>query len=164
MTVINSNRAVRGPVTAIPLVAGKGVKITADTVNNRYVAEVDETVLMDTETLVSNGLHIPLSENFTNFERIRIEGTRNPTSANAASACSEYAADSTHYKFRFFALLPQGANSTDLLFDCMDCELSASTLTVNKYFRKTVTTTISTATDVPLSITKIVGINRIASN
>jgi hypothetical protein len=74
MTVINSNRAVRGPVTAIPLVAGKGVKITADTVNNRYVAEVDETVLWEnTEGKLTKDLTFPLtlSENITNFEKVK---------------------------------------------------------------------------------------------
>ena len=77
MTVINSNRAVRGPVTAIPLVAGKGVKITADTVNNRYVAEVDETVLWEGNQEAGNT--VILSESSANFERLVVyvdtEGT-----------------------------------------------------------------------------------------
>ncbi len=75
MTVINSNRVVRGPVTAVPLVAGKGVKITADTVNNRYVAEVDETVLWE-KTSGTNGCNLggslTTSEPVTNFERYKI--------------------------------------------------------------------------------------------
>ena len=54
MTVINSNRVVRGPVTAIPLVAGKGVVITADTVNNRYVAEIDSDYIVTTEETVGS--------------------------------------------------------------------------------------------------------------
>ena len=45
MTAINSNRAIRGPVTAVPVVAGKGVRLVADTENNRWVVEADETVL-----------------------------------------------------------------------------------------------------------------------
>lgn len=69
MTVINSNRVVRGPVTAIPLVAGKGVKITADTVNNRYVAEVDETVLWEGTSSGANPT-FSLSESMSNFEYI----------------------------------------------------------------------------------------------
>lgn len=35
MTAINSNRAIRGPVTAVPVVAGKGVHLVAGTENNR---------------------------------------------------------------------------------------------------------------------------------
>jgi hypothetical protein len=77
MTVINSNRAVRGPVTAIPLVAGKGVKITADTVNNRYVAEVDETVLWSDD---NGAATFTASEVITNFERIAVYVTDNPLS------------------------------------------------------------------------------------
>lgn len=71
MTVINSNRVVRGPVTAIPLVAGKGVRLVADTENNRWVVEADETVLWDGSTTGSDG-DITLSESMTNFERIGI--------------------------------------------------------------------------------------------
>ena len=54
MTAINSNRAIRGPVTAVPLVAGKGVVITADTVNNRYVAEIDSDYIVTTEETVGS--------------------------------------------------------------------------------------------------------------
>lgn len=43
MTAVNLNRAVRGPVTAVPIVAGKGVRLVADTENNRWVAELDIT-------------------------------------------------------------------------------------------------------------------------
>ena len=39
MTAINSNRAIRGPVTAVPVVAGKGVRLGADTENNRWGVE-----------------------------------------------------------------------------------------------------------------------------
>lgn len=72
MTVINSNRAVRGPVTAIPLVAGKGVRLVADTENNRWVVEADETVLFEDPngTGVNSG---DISEAYTNFERLLIE-------------------------------------------------------------------------------------------
>ena len=69
MTAINSNRAIRGPVTAVPVVAGKGVRLVADTDNNRWVVEADETVLWDgTETSTS----VTLSETANNFEYIEI--------------------------------------------------------------------------------------------
>ena len=72
MTVINSNRAVRGPVTAVPLVAGKGVRLVADTVNNRWVVEADETVLWDGNGTPAVTGNIGLSESVNNFERVRI--------------------------------------------------------------------------------------------
>lgn len=52
MTAINP-QAVRGPVTAVPVVAGTGVRFVEDTQNNRVVAEVDETVLWE------NSSHTP---------------------------------------------------------------------------------------------------------
>lgn len=64
-------QAVRGPVTAVPVVAGKGVKFTEDFENNRVVAEVDETVLWD-----GNGTALTtatLDESLYNFEYIRID-------------------------------------------------------------------------------------------
>ena len=69
MTAINSNRAIRGPVTAVPVVAGKGVRLVADTENNRWVVEADETVLWEgtpASTMV-------VSETLKNFERIRFK-------------------------------------------------------------------------------------------
>lgn len=68
MTAVNLNRAIRGPVTAVPVVAGHGVRIVADTVNNRFVVEADETVLYSGEPV----LNPTLSELPTNFERLRI--------------------------------------------------------------------------------------------
>lgn len=69
MTAINSNRAIRGPVTAIPVVAGKGVRLVADTENNRVVAEADETELYTSDV---GGIGITLSETPMNFERLKI--------------------------------------------------------------------------------------------
>lgn len=43
MTAVNLNRAIRGPVTAVPIVAGKGVRLVADTQNNRWVVEADDS-------------------------------------------------------------------------------------------------------------------------
>lgn len=75
MTAINSNRAIRGPVTAVPVVAGKGVRIVPDVENNRFVVEADETVLYeetDANGATMSSPSIPLSETINNFERIRI--------------------------------------------------------------------------------------------
>lgn len=69
MTAINSNRAIRGPVTAVPVVAGKGVRLVADTDNNRWVVEADETVLWEG---TATNADTTLSETANNFERIRI--------------------------------------------------------------------------------------------
>ena len=72
MTAVNLNRAVRGPVTAVPVVAGKGVRLVADTVNNRFVVEADETVLWEGKCNTESS--VTLSESYKNFEKIRICG------------------------------------------------------------------------------------------
>lgn len=88
MTAINSNRAIRGPVTAVPVVAGKGVRLVADTVNNRWVVEADETVLWEGTLAPENTAS--LSETITNFENIEIfgytdDGTTFPWSVKVAT-------------------------------------------------------------------------------
>lgn len=72
MTAINSNRAIRGPVTAVPVVAGKGVRLVADTENNRWVVEADETVLWENASgSAPSALPVTLSEATSNFEIVR---------------------------------------------------------------------------------------------
>lgn len=66
-------QAVRGPVTAVPVVAGKGVRFVEDVENNRVVAEVDETVLFSSDSGVDTSTQVVLSEAYTNFEFIRFE-------------------------------------------------------------------------------------------
>jgi hypothetical protein len=56
-------------------VAGKGVRLTADTENNRWVVEADETVLWEKTSGTSGcnkGGSLTTSEPVTNFERYRI--------------------------------------------------------------------------------------------
>lgn len=74
MTAVNLNRAIRGPVTAVPVVAGKGVRIVPDTVNNRFVVEADETVLWEGTGLFDNPSSVTVSESVENFEYVRFEG------------------------------------------------------------------------------------------
>lgn len=71
MTAVNLNRAVRGPVTAVPVVAGHGVRIVPDVENNRFVAEADETVLWE-GTLNTLNSYVSCSESIYNFERIKV--------------------------------------------------------------------------------------------
>ena len=73
MTAVNLNRAVRGPVTAVPVVAGKGVRIVPDVENNRFAVEADETVLYDCSNNYVYGTNsVTLSESYKNFEVIKI--------------------------------------------------------------------------------------------
>ena len=84
MTAINSNRAIRGPVTAVPVVAGTGVRFVKDVENNRVVAEVDETVLWSGDASPNGTTKVgDLSESINNFEYYEVhaafEGLYPPT-------------------------------------------------------------------------------------
>lgn len=78
MTAMNLNRAVRGPITAVPVVAGNGVRFVQDVQNNRVVAEADETVLWEGTgwSVGDTGQTFTLSESPLNFETIRVYGYR----------------------------------------------------------------------------------------
>jgi len=80
MTAVNLNRVIRGPVTAVPVVAGKGVRLVADTENNRWIVEADETVLWDTKIQAVPNAEITLSELASNFESIKVWMTSNDLS------------------------------------------------------------------------------------
>ena len=167
MTVINSNRAVRGPVTAIPLVAGKGVKITADTVNNRFVAEVDETVLWEnTEGKLTKDLTFPLtlSENITNFERVKFLYGGDSYIQNAHWIEFEVANNNpyTLYDFRC-----DGPATTGIMWRLAKFNINGTVVT------NTYNSTINLDTSFAGSgynatgynyLVKIVGVNRVASN
>lgn len=158
MTVVNLNRAVRGPVTAVSIVAGKGVRLVADTENNRWVVEADETDLISTSQELSNGATFQLSESIANFEKVKIFCARNP-SVNAVE-CNELYVGANYY-FVKSSFIDNGT----LIIDNAMLSISGTTVTVNAILRKSfASTTFSTATNAPMTVTKIVGINRIASN
>lgn len=160
MTAINP-QAVRGPVTAIPVVAGVGVQFREDVPNNRVIAETDETVLSSTATVVGIDVEINLSESYTNFQSLKVFAIRNPT-AGQCPACNEFMVDADHNVINFMTPLLT-AGSTDLIIDTFKGTLTSTKLTITAFTRKTFSgTTMSTATNAPVTITKIVGINRIA--
>ena len=166
MTAINSNRAIRGPVTAVPVVAGKGVRLVADTENNRWVVEADETVLWE-----GVSLNATLSELPTNFERIRIEfGTPvTNTGNNIGRGCIEvsmYYVDTSNNGSIFLSTFFNGDSSNNNPYYTSGFVIGIRTLTWKTAwtaFGKLFGTTKSTGTPW-FRLNKIVGINRIASN
>lgn len=163
MTAVNLNRAVRGPVTAVPVVAGNGVRIVADTVNNRFVAEADETVLWEGTETVANNLEITLSENFNNFERIRIYGE--PWENWMTELWVEFFTDSRGTT-KQISISPSylGANGAAIRIAQMMLTLSTNKITVtNTNLFSLQGTTVSTSSLVSTVIRKVVGINRISS-
>ena len=72
-TLVNNLRAIRGPVTAVPMVGHSGVIVEPDTANNQVVVRADETVLWEnTNGTITKDLQWPqtLSEPITNFEKV----------------------------------------------------------------------------------------------
>lgn len=161
MTAVNLNRAIRGPVTAVPVVAGKGVRLVADTVNNRFVVEADETVLWEGTRTNS----VTLSESAYNFEFLRIEFDENANNApNPILTIKPSAVMTTGFCF--------GAGNAWLgiiymtLTDNTGLSIIGSKgLNFGAFNSTTVNITASVGTDqLSNSIVKVVGVNRIASN
>lgn len=157
MTAINSNRAIRGPVTAVPVVAGKGVRLVADTQNNRVVAEADETVLWEDSTGTLDS--VSLSETLSNFERIMI--VWKDWSSISCKVVQYFMSDSENF---MLTSTWAGASAITVWSICMTPNASKTTLT--KTFARFVgTNSITTTSDASNSrILKVVGINRVASN
>lgn len=166
MTAINSNRAIRGPVTAVPVVAGTGVRFVKDVENNRVVAEVDETVLWSGSSLTAT-----LSELPTNFERIRIEfGT--PifnTGENVGRGCIEVSmalVDTTNDGSIFLSTFFNGdATNHNPYYTCgfVIGIRTKNWATAWTAFGRVFDTTKNTG-NTWFRLNKIVGIHRIASN
>lgn len=161
MTAVNLNRAIRGPVTAVPVVAGKGVRLVADTVNNRFVVELDETVLW--EGTRTNA--VTLSESAYNFEFLRIEFDENANNApNPILTIKPSAVMTTGFCF--------GAGNAwlGILYLTLTGNtglsiIGAKGLNFGAFTSTTVNLTANVGSDqLVKSIVKVVGVNRIASN
>ena len=162
MTAINSNRAIRGPVTAVPVVAGKGVRLVADTENNRWIVEADETVLWEGDTgmiIGSSSGSCSLSESAFNFEKIGIYAQ------GSVVACIELHCFEIGTSPMTFGLVMSQYESNETIFnDACVIGLTGSTLSYSNGSRTELKTTIAHRNDRGPKIAKIVGINRIASN
>lgn len=173
MTAINSNRAIRGPITAVPVVAGKGVRLVADTENNRWVVEADETVLYDGGDsgykpgtgAAATDVIIQLSEAITNFDRIRIYlGAKlsgvielRPYSATTSLQANEY---------KYYHTAPDDASNTTILGLLINIvENDATKLRFRCGYSATWASAYRSGEDWGYYILyKIVGVNRVASN
>lgn len=162
MVAINSNRAIRGPVTAVPVMAGNGVVLRADTENNRIVVELDETVLWegDTGQLVSGTpVSITLSETATNFECLDVTFRNSFGVAANTINVSRFSSSASELGLTtgFYA-----TESTVILCDSATLNVSGTAVTATAFGRFNISAngTISVTANRGLRILKIVGINR----
>ena len=157
MTAINSNRAIRGPVTAVPVVAGKGVRLVADTENNRWVVEADETVLWE-GNYESTG-SITLSESFKNFELIRVEFITNDN----ISFTSIFNSTEQNTNMVLLSCYVRSA-VTGISIKASQYTLTNTTITLSRGNDVSVGQSATQTSGNKLTIKRVVGINRIASN
>lgn len=157
-------QAIRGPVTAVPVVAGTGVRFVEDVPNNRVVAELDETVLWEGSEAMSGNPTLLLSESCKNFEYIVIYGHAysswaeiefiriNPTANSNSSESS-------------MCISNLGASGGAVRFN--QCQLNWAGLTsivVTSANQFSITSTGVSVGTAASTFTKVIGINRIASN
>lgn len=85
-TLVNNLRAIRGPVTAVPMVGASGVVVEPDTVNNQVVVRADETVLYanDNPSMITSNTDLDLSEAVRNFEYVAVDYRNSAGTAQAS--------------------------------------------------------------------------------
>jgi hypothetical protein len=142
-------------------VAGKGVRLTADTENNRWIVEADETVLWENASGSTAESGLSLSESPYNFEKLAITAIDN----NGNGVVQE---------------IPMGTNPTQFTLTCEHINQAKTHLyfKVGKYTLSS--SAITYVTDAETAVTgstignsfgakhmliyKVVGINRVESN
>ena len=162
MTAMNLNRAIRGPVTAVPVVAGKGVRIVPDVENNRFVVEADETVLWEDNTDPASGINGTrnISETVENFEKITVYFWR----------CSDHSNTYRYYQIDMVPVINGTANFATVWQETtawfkMFLRISCTTATFREghYTNAGLTNTLTETNMYSQgNIYKIVGIHRIA--
>lgn len=163
MTAINSNRAIRGPVTAVPVVAGKGVRLVADTDNNRWVVEADETTLWEDANGASgsSGFPITLSETLSNFESVKFVWQvfnaqyRNLKETLCPTTITQFVLDGSTYN-------PGNSGCFTMVY-CLSVSNTTLSFDIGRYYKWNGGTNPGEAAPF-FSLYKVVGVNRIASN
>lgn len=152
MPTINP-QAVRGPVTAIPVVAGTGVRFVEDVPNNRVVAEVDETVLWSGSDTTA-----ALSESYTHFEKIRVVYNTNDNAVYDTIFYSSQAGTS-------FTLNATNCNSTQTQYKMARFTLASQSITFHSASTLNFTDNgfNGRSTTNPITLVKVVGVNRVSA-
>lgn len=169
MTAVNLNRAIRGPVTAVPVVAGKGVRIVPDVENNRFVVEADETVLFENDNILANWpgdkspgqYSIVLSEDYKNFEKLEVHFARSATHPTNGINYVDTYVFKTLGKFN---VVGSFFSSGLMYFASTEYNASSDGKTLTESAGGQWSQNSFNSSTCYLHIFKVVGINRIASN
>jgi hypothetical protein len=140
-------------------VAGKGVRLTADTENNRWVVEADETVLWENAAGDGAKTGITLSESYKNFEYLLISYKDN----NSIYNTNKFPVANDNAALMLVAFqIATGSNT--MYTKAARYTLSSTSITWLKELQQPNNSTTATwVSDPQLKITKVVGINRVAS-
>ena len=155
-TLVNNLRAIRGPVTAVPVVGQSGVVVEPDTQNNQVVVRADETVLWEGDIAVTQSTS-GISEPLTNFERLRIY--------NKSGAYNEMSGTWLNNTYVFFSCTYDIASNYGKLSFVGLQQLDNGMTLKNTYNRiNQGSSYYADVNDDGTHIVKIIGINRIANN
>ena len=163
MTAVNLNRAIRGPVTAVPVVAGKGVRLVADTVNNRFVVEADETVLWEDS---DGATGFTTTEPIENFERLLIYVTSYHGAAKPTGVIVPMVANNVSGNLIISWTDKYDITNWRILTWCLTLSRSGNVFSTssNYYMGVSSSGSFSSAVNtVDHRIYKVVGINRVSS-
>lgn len=162
MTAVNLNRVIRGPVTAVPFVAGKGVRFVKDVTNNRVIAEADETVLWEN---ASGALSFTTSESINNFERIIIYVKSGPSAKVQAVIIPM--CDTNLTENIIVTWTDNFTGSWHVITFCCSMARNNNTFTIETGYYMGVSNSDAFAkgnNTTTINFFKVVGVNRIASN
>ena len=164
-TLVNNLRAIRGPVTAVPVVGQSGVVVEPDAQNNQVVVRADETVLFENANGSSEADGFTISEPFTNFERIRYIGATNL--CNFSIEVPVYSGITSSFRFGVTCMCPDSDGAPLQVYGKSFSSSNGLTYTLTRSIGRWFVYTDSTVGGTqPFagSLYKIVGINRIANN
>ena len=123
---------------------------------------VDETVIMNTPQSSSTS-QMTLTEQFSNFESIKVYAYWNYNTSQRMQAYSEFPGTESNFTISGFGPSNRAAGTTGLYMCSLDCTQSGTTVTVNIAVRHQIDGSNTSNSD-SLLIQKIVGVHRIASN
>lgn len=162
-TLVNNLRAIRGPVTAVPMVGASGVVIEADTQNNQVVVRADETVLWEGEAVSGS---IQLSEAGKNFEYLEVYGdTLTGWSANARPQLYGKCECITNYTEQIFAMNGYVRTSNGNLQQRIAVlNVNNTTLNIQQPIQITITSSGALSREnTNIALRRVVGVNRKSS-
>lgn len=160
-TLVNNLRAIRGPITSVPLVAGTGVILEPDTENNQIIVKADETILWEGEQ--TSGNSVQLSEPASGFEYIEAYGdTYTDWVANGRPQLYGKCECTTNYSRQLFGMygsIRVGNGNLQQRFASL--EIDGNSVNISQGTMININTSGAlTRTNTTVALRRIVGVNR----